>query len=189
MGSGRYAWSKYTGLVDANGDAELWLRLCNLNNRPLVRVLVPQGSWKASTTVTSLTITPYSLYWGDSYGANPVMDHHGNVATGIDATNLLPLCVAKPSDATQKGYADAALAAQKVNGNQIPYCPDGIVQSANQLQWVVSPQGTDFVDGRKWAARGAINAALAVFSYLDDIERNPSHRKPLYNQCNLLGQN
>ena len=29
------------------------------------------------------------------------------------------------------------------------------------------------VDGRKWAARGAINAALAVFLYLDGVEHEP----------------
>ena len=37
------------------------------------------------------------------------------------------------------------------------------------------------------AARGAINAALGVFLYLDQIERDPSKRQILYNQCNLIG--
>ena len=50
----------------------------------------------------------------------------------------------------------------------------------------VSPP--DYVDGRKWAARGAINAALAVFLYLDEIERDPTQRQPLYSQCNLINR-
>jgi hypothetical protein len=74
------------------------------------------------------------------------------------------------------------LAAHKVRGNTIPFCPDGLVSPDNQL----AAEAGEFKDGRKWAARGAINAALAVFLYLDQIERDPTKRKPLYNQCDLL---
>ena len=35
---GRMGWSGNTGLVDSTGDAEMWLKLCNLNNRQIVRV-------------------------------------------------------------------------------------------------------------------------------------------------------
>jgi mono/diheme cytochrome c family protein len=194
IATGRMGWSDNTGLIDRNGDAEMWLRLCNLGNRPIVRVpLVEGGSWTAGTTATGLTVSGYQLYWAvgpngeDYYGANPVMNDRGNIDQGLKATNLFPICVAKPSDATQLGFANQQLMASPVNGNVIPFCPDGLVQPAHQLTVVTSGATRDFQDGRKWAARGAINAALAVFLYLDQIERDPTKRQPLYNQCTLLG--
>ena len=189
---GRYQWGQNTGLIDTNGDAEMWLHLCSLGNRPIVRVpFAPgnDGSWDASATVTALQIGPDTLYWGadengkDLYGANPVMDQHGNLTIGITADNVFPLCVAKPTDPTQLAFANAALAKTPINGNVIPYCPEGIAQASNLLQG----DSDDRVDGRKWAARGAINAALAVFLYLEGIERDPSSRPVPYNQCNLIG--
>lgn len=198
LSQGRYKWSAYTGLIDGNGDAELWLKLCSLNNRPIVRVIgPPDGGWKDGSRLADLNfqLSAFAEYWAtsedgktDFYGTNPVLDHHGNVTAGIKPDNYVPVCVRKPSDDKQRAAADAVLAASKLNGNQIPYCPDALVDPMNQLQYT-NDGDYDFTDGRKWAARGAVNAALAVFSYLDEIERDPSKRKPLYNQCNLLGQN
>jgi mono/diheme cytochrome c family protein len=192
VANSRYSWGDFSGLIDTNGDADMWLHLCNLNNRAVVRVpVVSGGAWSSTTSVGSdLTISGYSLYWGtgpngeDYYGANPVMDHLGNIKTGLTADNFVPLCVQKPSSAAELQNANKSLAATKINGNVIPFCPDSLIQDSNQLQ--VSGYG-DHVDGRKWAARGAINAALAVFLYLDGIERNPSTRPIPFNQCNLLG--
>src|SRR5450631_3815996 len=188
---GRMDWSGKTGLIDTNGDAEMWLRLCNLGNRPVVRV-ADGGTWTAATVPGDWNLTKYRLYWAsdpsgvDYYGANPVMDHLGNLQNGITAQNLFPLCVLKPSDATQLQYATSALQANPVlRKNVIPFCPDGFVQTSHKLS--IDPDTGDNTDGRKWAARGAINAALAVFLYLNGIESNPSQRQPLYTQCNLIG--
>ncbi len=192
IATGRMGWSTNTGLIDSNGDAEMWLRLCNLGNRPIVRVPnVDKGTWTATTSARDLVVTGYGLYWAagpngeDVYGRNPVMDERGNVEQGVTSQNLFPICVQKPSDPTQLQFAVQALQASPVQGNVIPFCPDGFVRASNQL--VVTTTPADFQDGRKWAARGAINAALAVFLYLDQIERDPSKRQPLYTQCNLLG--
>jgi mono/diheme cytochrome c family protein len=193
---GRIDWSKYTGLVNTNGDAEMWLRLCNLGNRPIIHVpVIAGGSWTTATNLTTdLNVSGQLLYWGtgptgtDLYGANPVMDDQGNITQGMTANNRYAICVAKPTNATQLQAATSLLAAHPVNGkNVIPFCPDGLVAPSNQLQVTGSQGSVNFVDGRKWAARGAINAALAVFLYLDQIERDPTLAKPLYTQCNLLG--
>ncbi len=190
--SGNLGWSDNTGLIDSNGDAEMWLKLCSLGNRQIVRVPFVDGSWTAASRVTGLSVSGFNLYWAvgpkgeDYYGANPVMDQRGNLHQGITADNLFPICIPKPTDATELGYATAALAASPVQGNVMPFCPDGFAQASHQLNVVTGGGTTDFADGRKWAARGAINAALAVFLYLDQIERAPSSRQPLYNQCNLL---
>jgi mono/diheme cytochrome c family protein len=191
---GRFAWGGRTSLIDVNGDAEMWLRLCSLGNRPLVRVPLLNGNsndghWSASTSTDDLSLSGYSLYWGDTYGANPVMDQNGVVQTGIDSNVEFPICIQKPTDPTEAATAAAWLGAHKVghtsqaDGTAIPFCPDGLVTDAHKLQTTSS----DFTDGRAWAARGAINAALAVFLYLDQIERDPTTRQPLYSQCNLIG--
>ena len=194
IASGRYSWSQHTGLIDINGDADMWLHLCNLGNRPIVRVPLSPTTWDASTDVGSLQIVASSLYWGqddkgnDLYGVNPVMDQHGNVANGLTADNLFPLCIAQPTDPTQLQFANNAIAASPVKstGKVIPYCPKDFLQDSNHL--VVPPDGLDYPDGRKWAARGAINAALAVFLYVDGMERDPSTRSVPFNQCNLIGK-
>jgi mono/diheme cytochrome c family protein len=192
--TGAMGWSRSTGLVDTNGDAEMWLRLCNLHNRPIVRVpIVPGGTWTATTSVSSLFVSGLQLYWAadsngeDLYGPNPVMDHTGNVQMGVTSSNLFPICVRKPTSPTELANATHALSASPVLGkNAIPFCPDGFLTADRQLAVDTSTGQTDFKDGRKWAARGAINAALAVFLYLDQIERDPSKRQPLYTQCNLI---
>ncbi|HTA18543.1 MAG TPA: hypothetical protein VK989_04585, partial [Polyangia bacterium] len=120
------------------------------------------------------------------YPANaPVMDHHGQIHMGITADNPFPICVQKPDDPTQVQYADAVLKSFAVGGPGgavIPYCPPGLLVPSNK----VDDGGTTFPDAQKWAARGAINAARAVFLYLDQIERDPTKRQPLYNQCDQL---
>ncbi len=195
---GRIRWSQYTGLIETSGDADLWLRLCNLNNRPIVRVPIVTRGWTTSTSPGELIIDGYSLYWGDAKGADgkslypdsaPVMDDHGRIHRGITADNPFPICVEKPSDPAIVSHADTVLKALAVSGTgpSIPYCPDGFVTAANQLGFDASSPDHSFFDAERWAARGTINAAMAVFLYLDQIERDPSKRKPLYNQCELLG--
>ena len=196
IATGRMGWSDQTGLIDSNGDAETWLRLCNLGNRAIVRVpVIAGGTWSATSAATNLTVTGNRLYWAsdpttgkDLYGANPVMDQLGNLVTGVTSDNLFPMCIQKPTDPTQLQFATQALKASPVLGkNVMPFCPDGFMQASNLLAVDTSGAAPDFIDGRKWAARGAINAALAVFLYLDQMERDPSKKQVLYTQCNLLG--
>ncbi len=193
INTGQMGWSQFTGLVDSNGDAEMWLRVCNLGNRQIVRALIPPGGWTATTSAGTLFANGQHLYWATSptgddwYGANPAMDQLGNIQTGVTPGNLFPTCVLPPA-AAQLPIAQQVLQASPVSGkNVIPFCPDGFAVPAHQLTVTGAQGSTDFVDGRKWAARGAINAALAVFLYLDQMERDPTQRQPLYTQCNLLG--
>jgi mono/diheme cytochrome c family protein len=188
-------WGLQTALIDVNGDAELWLRLCSLDNRPVVRV--PGVVWKADTKPTDLFLTSGSLFFGDAYPASaPVMDHRGRVANGITADNLMPICIREPTDPTQHQNAETFLAANPVGGpggNRIPYCPPDIFQvdpttqqPKYQLAYTVDQGLPDYVDGKKWAARGAINAGMAVFLYLDQVERGITKVLPSYDQCESL---
>jgi hypothetical protein len=173
----------------------MWLRLCNLGNRPVVRVPQVTNYWvsNAQVSVAGLRFNGYHLYWGDAKSPDgkplypdsaPVMDHHGRIHQGLGADNPFPICVEKPQNPTEVGYADAALKSIAVTGTGavIPYCPPGFVTPDNLLKY----DGMDFPDAKRWAARGAINAAMAVFMYLDQIERDPGKRQPLYNHCEQL---
>jgi mono/diheme cytochrome c family protein len=203
---GRIRWSQYTGLIDTSGDAEMWLKLCTLGNRPLVHVVDP-GPWikmnsdQMLQNITSgeLVFSGASEYWGDAMGSDnkplypadaPVMDHHGRLHQGITADNPFPICVKMPTDPAELEVANKVLGSIAVGGpggTVIPPCPTGFVTDANKLDDGGTAAPNTFPDARKWAARGAINAAMAVFLYLDDIERHPENRKPLYNQCDQLG--
>ena len=183
--NGAIDWSGQTSLIDSNGDAELWLRLCSLNNRPIVRVLDFINVF-TSPTAASVYVGPVSLYWGDAYPATaPVMDQHGNVKNGITADNPFPICARLPA-------VPSSTAVQFVNanpvggpgGHPIPACPDALFTPANQLSYGTDPRAS--TDAKKWAARGAANAGLAVFVYLDQLERGLITPKPPYNHCEQL---
>jgi mono/diheme cytochrome c family protein len=182
--SGRLDWGSQTGLIDVNGDAEMWLRLCALNNRKVVRVPFV-SDW---TTATKIILAPQeSLWWADAYPATaPVLDHTGAIVNGVDASNLFPLCIRQPDDPAQKAAADKFLAAQTV---QPPYCPAELFSGNGQYKLATSPNPDGpglppvLTDARKWSVRGAINAALSVFLYLDGIERGSIVPKPAFNHC------
>jgi mono/diheme cytochrome c family protein len=199
LAQGRIKWSAHTGLIDTTGDAEMWVQLCSLGNRPIVRVVAPQ-SWMNTygtgpLSAGELVFSGYSEYWGDAKGPDglplyppdaPFMDHHGRLQMGSTIINSpFPICVAKPTDPQQLQLADAVLKSIAGGGPGnpvIPYCPAGLIAPANQLD----PGIGTFPDAKKWAARGTINAAMAVFLYLDQIERDPSKSKPLYDECDQL---
>ena len=65
-------------------------------------------------------------------------------------------------------------------------CPSSLISGGYQmLQDVSGPGGTN-EDLYNWANRGAINAGLAVFLYLDQVVVNGLQPKPSYDQCELL---
>jgi mono/diheme cytochrome c family protein len=214
---GPLGWTN-SALVAKNGDAELWLKVCRLNNRPIVRVVVPLGPWTDSTAPINVAIDlGRSLFWGDGVGADgqpvypaswPVLNHRGEIVEGITPDNLFPTCLRQPAgDATQPGtqanFAETFRTRYLVKGQDaLPYCPPGLFAAgtgdpdpntgAVPLAWQLPTevgQGGALVSAAAdaWAARGAINAGLAVFLYVDQLSRGLSP-KPPYNHCELMGQ-
>jgi mono/diheme cytochrome c family protein len=188
--TGRMDWGSQTGVIDTNGDAEMWLRLCSLDNRPLVRVVdqVSSVDWE---------IFPYGLYWGDEYNdaqktvkaypdGTPTMDEHGNITAGLTADNHFPMCERPVAGVT-------AGPTVRTTGNAIPLCPSSLFvkdSSGKEIHALKSAgigPAMRHLDARQWAARGAINAAMAVFTYLDDIEHGKPVTQPLYSECEKLG--
>jgi len=197
--TGTLPWSDISALIDSNGDAEMWQRLCSAGNRPIVRVPVPgAGTWTKDGPVYILP--DQSLYWADDpdhpgpaiFPADaPVLDDRGRLVNGIQPDSLFSLCVQRPSDPAELAGLETYRTLHPVGGSGgplLPYCPDYLFQ--NTKYKFATPlndnQQLTYPDADKWATRGAVNAGLAVFLYLDQLERGNVHPKPQYNHCEQL---
>jgi hypothetical protein len=190
------AFTDKTALVETNGDAQLWQRLCSLNNRAVVRVPFAGGPWTEKTNGTTLTLhSQSSLYWADSYPPDaPVLDHRGQVVMGIHPDNLMPLCLHIPEAPAQATLAREFLLANPLpNGKTIPACPAQLFEkdADGAEKWLFKVRKNDsgsdqLLDADLWASRGAINAGFAVFLYLEQITKGTIKPKPSYNQCEQL---
>src|SRR5207247_1029339 len=135
---------------------------CTYNNPPPVRALY--AKWPNPTFRIR---GDFDLYPAENYPLDaPVGNDRGESETGIKGSNLLPWCVRRPGDPSQQALADPYMKA-----NHLPYCPVSLVPlllpptdstPPGDVHWSQAAQ-------TKWATRGAINAGLAVFSYLDGL--------------------
>jgi len=84
------------------------------------------------------------------------------------------------------------------SGNLIPYCPTELFATSTSSTGVTTPKwqlafsydpiaGQNvYTDANDWAIRGAINAGLAVFLYVDQLSKGIITPKPPYSQCELI---
>jgi mono/diheme cytochrome c family protein len=168
-----------TTLIYGNGDVLLWERVCSVDNPPPVRALTPDV-WSANP---KFYVSYLDFYDASSYPAtSPAVDQRGNVVTGISSSNYFPWCLRQPSP-VNLAVADAWRSANlSANGQQLPYCPPYITP------------GTGFGDTahlsfdklHQWAERGAINAGLMVFAYLELLASGDLIPTPSYDRCEQL---
>jgi len=150
-------------LITSNGDAELWTTLCNLNNTPPVAVLNFGGA--SHPDLYHARVTP-AFYPISNYPADaPVGDQRGQVVAGIKSDNTFPWCIDRAQPAINASELEAFALA-----NNVPLCP---------TSWI---KAEDEEARQRWIDRGAINAGLSVFVYLDKfIKGEISH--VTYDQC------
>lgn len=190
--TGRIIWSQQTALISRNGDAAMWLKLCSLGNRQVVRVVTKEGPWTKDSKVESLSIDPArSLFFADSFPADArVLDHEGRIQVGITKDNFFPLCLAPPANSERNDFNSfvARNPIAGVKGASIPECPSTWLANSAAFQLKVDRSGEkpDFIDRRAWATRGAANAGFAVFAYLDQFLKGAVKPKPEYNRCEDL---
>jgi mono/diheme cytochrome c family protein len=179
-------------LISSNGDAELWLKLCSIGNPAPIRAV--HGS-KDSVYSQAISVDvdnigrlfSLDLFPADpsTYGANPVGNDRGTTdASGLTSDNVRPWCYrASSSDASEQ-----------------PQCPPSIddgnggIAEGVGLDYVAESGGTPVCtngcwgpnDADRWATRGAINAGLAVFLYLDGVAQGTTVRLPDYTDCQDL---
>jgi hypothetical protein len=174
----------HSALIASNGDAELWETLCSIGNSPPIRAM-SSAKWQDGNV--SLSLQPlYNVYRREGYPLNtPVADQNGNVRPALTDDNIMPWCIIRPSDAAQAAVADRYAVDHGVAGTPLPFCPSALLSGGFQMLQDLPGTGSrrEFDD---WAARGAINAGLAVFLYLDQVVAHGYKPKPDYDRCDLL---
>jgi mono/diheme cytochrome c family protein len=173
-----FASNSSGALLFDNGDAEIWLRLCTLNNPPPVIAYLTDGHHFPQVTSGQST-SPFVLSraaFGPDAGVgngNVVGDENGNVHPALTTANLHPWCVTSLSsvpDCLNQGETPCTA--------HTPICPLPVFDPANS-DWVTLD--SDLVT--QWKLRGAINAGLAVFVYLDDLTRSKAPAQATFDQC------
>jgi mono/diheme cytochrome c family protein len=151
-----------TALIPSNGDNELWLHICSLNNPPPIHVIsaasgslqVPpafniSGAFSASLNgFTYLVPEPANFPPG-----TPIGNERGKSVPfkPNDPDNLWPWCVYDPQN--------------KLAGRGYPMCPPAALTVSNALN------SNDPNQSLTWSVRGAINAGLGVFLYVQNLEK------------------
>jgi len=178
----------HSALIPTNGDAELWQTLCSIDNAPPIRGLTAVN-WTAPTISLQL-YTFANLYRPAGYPAGtPVGDQYGHVAPSLQPSNTMPWCILKPTaNASWAAIAEKYVVDNAVNGMPLPFCPDSLVSGSYQMKQDPPGAGTTNNDLQNWATRGAINAGLAVFLYLDQVVVHGLKPPPAYDHCEQLNQ-
>ena len=177
-----------TSLIEQNGDAEMWERLCTFGQKAPVRVLqTPWDSPSRRFFIASVDGGRYALYDADAYGARPVMTRQG-IVTGVSTGEPFPWCILRPTDPAELAIAQAFLSQPEnlVSGQPVPFCPnpDELSPPLTWAEMLLTAEERD-----QWALRGAMNAGMAVFVYLDAIAKGQTKPKLQFNQCQSLSAN
>ncbi len=174
-----------SSLIPTNGDAELWQNLCSIDNPPPIRGLTG-ADWTQDPV--NFNIYPYqNLYRQAGYPSNtPVGNQYGQVVPSLQPDNTMPWCIMPPTNPAQLPTAQQYVVSHAISGNPLPMCPSSLISGGYQMRQDVSGPGGTNEDLYNWANRGAINAGLAVFLYLDQVVAHGLQPKPSYDQCERL---
>jgi len=199
-------------LIRVNGDQELWLQLCGIDNPHPVRAM-------------HLELQDHGWVWiykpdGSLYSASdfpktaPVMDHKGGVSIGIQNANLSPWCLRQPATDEGKAAAEQWRQAHPIDKNTlVPYCPTcrdcregepcatvGDICKSGTLPYIVpftsdldthsklpGDKPLSLAELDKWAIRGAVNAGLVAFEHFKTVAESASvTTTPGYDECEKL---
>jgi mono/diheme cytochrome c family protein len=170
-----------TGLVTTNGHAELWEQICRVDNPLPLRLVSFETTGETDFFYVS------GLYRRGAYPTSErVGDDTGRIAASLQAGNMAPWCVVRPTDPELITAFDQYLAR---TGQELPMCPDAVASldaPGRIRQGLNASEGDDDVE--RWAIRGAMNAGMAVFLYLDALSKGEVSTKPAYNHCEELGR-
>jgi mono/diheme cytochrome c family protein len=227
-----------------SGDAEMWLKICSINNPPPVfgyivdfiaeppkpgqvappiafPTLLNRYDETGGSAVTSVVIRRDVFNSSKCNGTCLVGDERAGVAA-LDTANLHPWCVAYAWDTQNPSVLDPWLASKCVSGADCnakgdcvgpdcvhpPKCPvdgsqlgpsgDAYTKSQAKVpHWTIDgwdlhgdDQGNAVLGDAAlaWARRGAMNAGLAVFLYLDRVAKGEIVPKTTFDHCEQLVQ-
>jgi len=106
----------------------------------------------------------------------------------LQPDNTMPWCILKPASSDLLSIAQQYVVDNAVNGTPLPLCPDSMTSGNYQMKQTAQTAGSTNNDLQNWATRGAINAGIAVFEYLDQVVAQGLQPQPPYDHCELLTQ-
>jgi len=172
--------STRSSLITKNGDAEMWQRLCTFDNPPPVRMVTLKID-AAMGTVSDPRIyfvdipevgRQYPLFVPASYPNDQLVgDQLGEVTTGIQPGNSAPWCIERPDDGAAVMIVEQYWADTLGHATAVPFCPEAQMQRYSED------------DVTRWSIRGAMNAGLSVFLYLDALAQGKKERVVAYDRC------
>ncbi|MFT3923002.1 MAG: hypothetical protein QM778_10740 [Myxococcales bacterium] len=185
-------------LLSTSGDREMWERICSFQNlKPLIVVEPVYGKDEAKNLIVSslkVNFAPRESYGSTRAVGDPRrVDASGQPLNGISAgihdDNPEPWCIVNPTGA-QADALNAYLAA--LDASKAPLCPPELQPGTTAMLNYDLPsvaENPDQKTGRAsmeiWSIRGAMNAGLAVYLYLEAL----THGKPAavpYDHCEEL---
>lgn len=191
---GTHVYSEESSLVASNGDAELWIRLCNMENPGPIRAIQYLGSEGRREEVPRFVVA--SAFWRDLDGRSVlgadvrIGDQHGRVQAGLSDSNILPWCMLEPSDEARRTELIAVWHEQPGREEQEPpWCPSQLFLGESVGFRLLEVAPLDVSDERRdrWATRGAMNVGASVFVYLDALSKGALEPKPAHDACALNG--
>jgi hypothetical protein len=111
----------------------------------------------------------------------PVGDPRGGVQIGIQPGNTAPWCLIRPTDQATIDRVEREWQAAHAGAGQPPYCPDAFLGTVDAPLNVYTA-----ADVERWATRGAMNAGMAVFLYLDALSKGQKRHPVAYDHCEQL---
>ena len=159
----------------------MWERLCSFHNAPPVRIVTAEISdaqvryFEIKHVSNGLTNKiDFALLARDSYPVDqPIGDQLGRVTVGIQPDNSDPWCLQRPAIASDLAAVERYWREPLGKPDPIPFCPDGL-------------QRLDEAAVKRWSMRGAMNAGLSVFLYLDALAKGEVTRPIPYDRCEDL---
>jgi mono/diheme cytochrome c family protein len=148
-------------LIEEIGDAELWLALCSLDNPPPIRAI-------ASGSLIGQLFDPLSYPAGAPIGNHLRATVPYEQPTSVLASNLFPYCYGAGSSPELQ-----------------PRCPENLRRLRTYDN---NAEGAANDEVKAWVLRGAVNAGLSVFVFLDLMSRgDPRGRLIRYDECDRIG--
>jgi hypothetical protein len=139
--------------------------LCSLDNPPPVRVISATHAVVPGRFVELLDPRDYPEGADIGNHRQQIVQHQRQPA--LIPANLFPHCYRSGSHASLK-----------------PVCPDNVRTLG---KWTLEQPQNDQV--KPWLLRGAVNAGLAAFVFLDLLSRDPTKNKLIrYDECELIGK-
>jgi hypothetical protein len=183
---------RQTSLVYDNGDALLWEQVCSIENPTPVRAF--RAMVVDHKTVQNLVLSGVTdFYAPEKYGANPVANHRGQVISeGIAPDNYFPWCIRQPDNDQDKAAIDDWIGNHLANAKALPYCPatdkDGNQYVSRASGGITGDAHLDREQLVRWTVRGAVNAGLVTYVYLNQLASGDLAPTPAYDHCEELSQ-